>query len=330
MAIAKTGAGEAAPTYWVAPRLSRRARFWIGGLALALGILLPFLFLPWILGAVLIVAGAVFLAPRGISNSPPEGPAEGEWKAVTEEELDRIQAHARRCKTWERSALDVNTTLGVVLLLAICAGALLAGLIAGRGTLFSGPGFLFGTAAGYLGSVVFLDILLLVLPLWFLGLKKRFVPAGLLIKIEAVENILDRLEAYPPADWRRKILIEFLPRRKGEIPGDIRLMLTPGEGPEDFIGIQIQVSLNDVQGTKYPYLYAVVLAREGFGLLDTETPEIPKVIFERETSDDVDVIVVRQPTTKTSGYHTKRQDQVRVFEAALATAENALLTGRAA
>jgi hypothetical protein len=33
---------------------------------------------------------------------------------------------------------------------------------------------------------------------------------------------------------------------------------------------------------------------------------------------------VRQHTTKTSGYHTKANDQIRVFEAALATAQNAL------
>ena len=172
--------------------------------------------------------------------------------------------------------------------------------------------------------VFLLDVVLLCLPLWFFGLKRRYVPADLLLKIEALENVRHRLAVYPVPDWRLKILLEFTPAGKGKMPTDARLTLQPLDGPEDFIGLQVQVSLNRVQGTGYPYLYAVVLARESFGLFEAEFPASPKEVLERETSDDVDVVVVRQRTTKNSGYHTKRNDQVRVFEVALALAESAL------
>ncbi|MBM3334738.1 hypothetical protein FJY63_08760 [Candidatus Sumerlaeota bacterium] len=90
--------------------------------------------------------------------------------------------------------------------------------------------------------------------------------------------------------------------------------------PKDFMGIQVRVSLNDVQGTKYPYLYCVILAKPGFGLSQWKTqPKMGagQVTTEYQESGEVELIVVRQTTTRRSGYHTNKAAQARVFEAAV-------------
>ena len=48
-----------------------------------------------------------------------------------------------------------------------------------------------------------------------------------------------------------------------------------------FLGVQVQVALNNVQGTDYPYLYAVVLGKGEFVL-----PSVPA----RRTANDVDTV----------------------------------------
>ncbi|MHC5038014.1 MAG: hypothetical protein ACYTHM_11925 [Planctomycetota bacterium] len=321
-------AAEPAPavTYHFGGGMGLTTRLVVGGSLLALGTFLPFLFLPWVIGGGMILTGAFLLAPKGMTNTPPVRRGEGEWKEVSEEEIARIKNLARRSKAWGLFPLDGNTASGLLLLAGIAGATLLGAFLLVPDRWRFSPEFLWRSPSTHLPVIFVLDIALLALPLWFSGLKRRYAPTDLLLKIEALENILHRLEVFPVPDWRVKTLLEFFPCGKGSIPADARLNLAPESPPPDFIGIQIQVSLNQVQGTKYPYLYAVVLAREGFGLFDAERPHAVKEVFEQERSEDVDVIVVRQQTTKTSGYHTKAKDQIRVFETAFALAESALRT----
>jgi len=307
------------------PSLTPARRMATAGLLILAGIFLPFIFLPWILGGILIVAGSVLMAPKGLSNKPPETAGEGKWEEVTLEEIARLKRLAQRSKRWGVFFLDGNTTLGGILLVGTLIGAAVVALLMLPSGWKPSPWFLLRTAPGHLTEVFFLDVALLAFPLWLLGLKRRFTPNDLFLKIEAIENILERVRVYPADGWKSRVLLELTPAGKGSTPTDARLNFAPKDGPTDFIGIQVQVSLNRVQGTPYPYLYAVVLARDSFGLLDTAFPPAAKIVFERETSDDVDVVVVRQLTTKTSGYHTKAKDQIRVFETALAFAQNSLL-----
>ena len=59
--------------------------------------------------------------------------------------------------------------------------------------------------------------------------------------------------------------------RRGKYPVDARLMLRPArEDATGFLGVQVQVALNNVQGTDYPYLYAVVLGKDAFRLPKAE------------------------------------------------------------
>lgn len=94
--------------------------------------------------------------------------------------------------------------------------------------------------------------------------------------------------------------------------------------PDYFLGVQVQVSINTVEGTDYPYLYCVILAKSGAGLatLKTDDMDIPlqRITLENQVSGDVDVLVVRQTTSANSGYDTNELDCRRLLDTAVGLA----------
>jgi hypothetical protein len=91
----------------------------------------------------------------------------------------------------------------------------------------------------------------------------------------------------------------------------------------DFLGLYGQVVLNEVQGRSYPYFYAVLVARRGFGLQQARDGHRapPGVTIELNEQDKVEVLVIRQTTTKKSGYHTEPADAAKILDFAVAVAE---------
>jgi hypothetical protein len=83
------------------------------------------------------------------------------------------------------------------------------------------------------------------------------------------------------------------------------------------------VVLNEVQGSSFPYFYVVLVARRDSGLrsLYDDFSAPAEIISEFKYQDDVEVLVVRQKTTKTSGYHTKTPAALRIFTEGLNLAE---------
>jgi hypothetical protein len=91
--------------------------------------------------------------------------------------------------------------------------------------------------------------------------------------------------------------------------------------------MQIQVSINSVGSVQYPYLYNVLLAEKGFDfgkrLVRGSCKGLVKVFgknmtIQVEKPEEVDVLVLRQTTTKTSGYHTNKSAQCRIVGYGLA------------
>jgi hypothetical protein len=99
--------------------------------------------------------------------------------------------------------------------------------------------------------------------------------------------------------------------RRGKYPVDAKLMLRPSTDDDSgFLGIQIQVAMNSVQGTDYPYLYAVVLGKGGFR--PPERDQIPraeadgrKMVFENGSDGEVRYLVIRQHADNSGGWHTE-------------------------
>ncbi len=68
------------------------------------------------------------------------------------------------------------------------------------------------------------------------------------------------------------------------------------------------MALNNVKGTDYPYLYAVVLGKDDFRI-----PKVSRrtsrdgvnIVFERDENEGVRFLVVRQHADKRGGWHTE-------------------------
>jgi len=93
-------------------------------------------------------------------------------------------------------------------------------------------------------------------------------------------------------------------------------VVTVADAPASFLGVQVQVSINSVQGRSFPYAYAVIVARPEFGGWNRpgvlEAPS--RIVVERKKEGDVLIAVVRQQTTKQSGYHTDLRAARRLLD----------------
>jgi hypothetical protein len=84
--------------------------------------------------------------------------------------------------------------------------------------------------------------------------------------------------------------------------------------------------MNGVQGTDYPYLYAVILGKDGF-----EPPRASgerfsdgvRLVLEEGTGEGVRFLVVRQHADEKGGWHTKPEHIRVIVETALGLARQA-------
>lgn len=162
-------------------------------------------------------------------------------------------------------------------------------------------------------SALLFDGVILFAGLALSGRRSAWLPNALNVKTSIVQRILQSPLAKDPEAPVLPYLEIGRAKSGGFFPNDARLMVRFPGAPEDFIGIQFQISINNVKGAQYPYLYAVILAKTGFKLFEKfKDPELPNTVMENEETDEVDVIVIRQFTTRTSGYHTDAPAQDRI------------------
>ena len=96
-------------------------------------------------------------------------------------------------------------------------------------------------------------------------------------------------------------------------------MLRPSrEDASGFLGVQVQVSINSVQGKDYPYLYAVVLGKGNFSLPGKAGRRQRRRAWTWSPSsaqkEGVRFNVIRQHADKGGGWHTE-QAQIDVIVA---------------
>ncbi len=102
------------------------------------------------------------------------------------------------------------------------------------------------------------------------------------------------------------------------VPESARLLVEPRRKPNDLVGIQVQVAINDGPNGKVPYAYAVALCRgteKSFKHIST----LRFTNYEVETSSQEEegniwgTVVFRQ-NTGGGGYYTKRADCMRLAD----------------
>ena len=271
------------------------------GLLDASGIAVQMLFrLGSVPGIALVAAGSVLLLARSYSNKPDDLGEEA-WKPVSMDEFHRVRStllktRKNRLPLFYRPAAVGILIVPVIILLFITIRVSASGGASGGGiSLF----------------LAVIDTFLIAFPLLLSGQIRLWTPRELAMKVDTFYPIA---AAGPYEGLVLTPYLRFDRDRSGqEIPEDIRLMAELRRNPEDFVGIQLQVAVNNGPNGAVPYLYAVYLCRG----LDTYTKirntNFGSFITEAGGDEEYNTIVVRQETSGT-GYHTTEADCRRLFQ----------------
>lgn len=291
----------------ILPGLPYGGRMGLAAVALAGGVLIQLQPLPlavaW--GGPFVLFGILLTMAASKTNDPGALRGEKTWEQVTAEEFARIRNLVERGKRWARQDAFGAVGLrgcGTMLLLLT---ALLAGWVIMTANKMTAVATVWAADGG-----VFLVLT------FFSGVRRVWQPP-VMTKIDILQHILVQEAARPTPRLNFQPMLEVQKdAQKGQLPTDARILVSIDGAPADLIGFQIQCSINDVSGTKHPYLYTVIIARKAFRLEDrvSNTVAAPQDVLTLEHADaEVDVLVIRQKTTKTSGYSTSPADTARIL-----------------
>jgi hypothetical protein len=291
------------------------------GLALSLmvaGFAVQLYFMKVLYGAPLLFIGICLVLVKGYdSRLRIKGFTQDlNWKTVEIEKIREIDALRKKNKKWDRDALDISNWLGFLNLILVGSAALVGA-------------FFLGQLANdwQVTAILAIDVAIIMIPLWFSGMKFILKQPNLAIKVrmilwlhEVFQDLKKEGEEFRPA-----LMLSRGPDDK-TIPNDARFSVMFPDSPEGFYGLQAQINLNVVQGTSFPYFYCVLAAKRGFGLSRyREKIKLEKnILCEYQEDRRAEVLVIRQYTTKKSGYHTKDRQCTAILEIALEGARTIL------
>jgi hypothetical protein len=280
------------------PSLDYNKRLLVSFTLIAVGLVVQMVSGSLLIGLIPIALGNLFLLVSGYDNRvdfDKFDPA-AEWERADLDKLDDIIRLDREIRRWDRSVLDITNWLGALMFILFTVAVALSALF------FPGP-----------PRILSIDAAVLFLPHWLTGIRRVLTQPKLVTKAVTIRHILDatkdRLRDH------RVDLMTLLRGSEAKLPEDIKFKIDIKDHDPDFLGLYGQVVLNEVQGSSYPYFYVVLVARKGFGLPEARRSYmVPDgITVELKPQGEVEVLVIRQRTTKKSGYHTKPQKAVRIF-----------------
>ena len=292
--------------FLLVPNLGYELRLVLAFALLLLGFVLQGVTQNFFVGAPFLLGGTLLLLVRGYHNRVEFGALDPEahWEPVPLERLDELLEMDKKMVAWDRSWLDFSNPRGFFAFLLLVALFVL-GAILNQGLL----------------QILFFDAFLLLLPHWVTGQRRLFRVPKLLIQVKALKKVLEGMQERLA---KHRVALHML-LRGGEttIPKDLKIKVEVEGHPEGFLGLYGQVVLNAVQGRFFPYFYVVLVAKKGFGLSKAfkELGNDPRITKEFKEQGEVEVLVLRQQTTKTSGYHTKPSVALKIFFLGLDLAE---------
>ena len=306
--------------FYVAKSLPYALRLGIAFFLITAGWGVQYLFLdhgPWGFGLLGVVLGVLLLLVRGFDNTVPRRAPSEEWKPVRRSEVERIIELNEKQRKWDQAAVDITNARGFFSL------ALLAILLAGIWYVLS-RGIMPSLRERHF-YIVGANLAVMLLPFWLTGVRFTLKNDRLVVKAKmllALEDVFNSLLHQPGEVFQYQMVTAPVKKGQGEVPADVKAIVQFQEGPSDFLGIQMQISINSVQGSDYPYFYCVLVARESFGrITEKQLPPPPKnVVLEPSQDGDVVIMVIRQKTTKNSGYHTNQKVAQAIFNYSLGAA----------
>lgn len=232
------------------------------------------------------------------------------WEQVDFNRLNDISQMDVDIKQWDASFWDLSNSKGLVGFLFVSVLILLAwwGLRE-----ISIP----------LGNIIAADSALLLVSQWFNGMRRVDRRPDLVLK---ANHLMETAKHYQNKNaltgklGAQLLLSESAGQR---VPTDAKITVTYPDGPEYLYGVQSQVVINRVQGKPHPYCYSVIVAKAGHDLIkQTQGLDLPpNTVRETQTKDGVEVVILRQRTSRTSGYHTTVETSALILGAALLNAE---------
>jgi hypothetical protein len=260
----------------------------LAALGMALQILLPGAG-GTILGALAMIPGIVLIWPKGYRNKPMDLGFE-DWQPVSAAEFTRVQDNLALTKQGKFPVL-YKTGFGVFILVII--------------VLLIPAAWIF---ASDILALFFLDAAILLLPLLLGSNVRLWTPKELAFKMHGFETIVKNEQT----EGGEIVITPYLRLDKDtegrRIPEDIRLMVEPRRKPQDFLGVQIQIAINNGPNGPVPYMYAVFLCKgKGDTYRRLEKEDFGGMVTEPGGDADYGFIVVRQQTSG-KGYHTTDAD----------------------
>lgn len=300
-------------TYLIFNEISTRLRTFVSVLLIGVGFLLQITTRNILAGLPFIIACLIFNLLKGISVKRVKA-RKLTWQEVTSKKIDQVIEQCKRIKKFRSKG----------------AGCLIAVIF------FLIFGFSFGvpflTLLVHLPFAFFatmVNAIILFGGLAFSGRKTAWMPRALDIKARIVKRLLGSSLIKSDPNFQAIPYLEIGETKDGSFPNDTRLLIRFKDAPNDFIGLQGQISINSVKGRPYPYFYVVLIAKHSFKLLKKfGKRSFEKLVVERKKTGEVDVVVIRQRTTKTSGYHTDVKVQDYTLETGLKVAKSLLEPAR--
>lgn len=246
-----------------------------------------FVGLPFVIGA------WVLLKQKTISNKPDDQGYE-DWRAVEISTVDKILKSIQQIR---KKGKKYSSNIGCAIVFIIVTILLSI--------------FAIGDNNSQVGLAV-INGLLFSIPALFAAYTKFFIPHELDKKFSTVVTLLNTKK---PDGFVLTPYIRFdKDKQKNEIPEDIRFLLEKKHAPEDFIGVQFQVAINDGPNGEVPYLYAVALTKETGDTYNKLLSLFKRgnFIIEDKKEGGYGIIVIRQQTSGT-GYHTTQADCERLW-----------------
>lgn len=228
-----------------------------------------------------------------------------EWQEVTPAKINKVNKHCQKLERLRSGNIGCILFFIFVVFLFIFGVSLLEIFVKDRENAFA-------------LTALFVDSLVIFAGLVLSGRRSIWIPNNLTTKTAVIQRILKHPNFSKNPDIKIIPYLEIGETKEGTFPNDTRILVRFKDAPEEFIGLQYQISINNVKDKAYPYCYSVIIARPSFRLFEKFKPvSLNKITIETERSEEADVIIIRQTTTKTSGYYTDPAMQDYILSASI-------------
>jgi hypothetical protein len=295
--------------------LAYKKRIILSSVLIIIGLLLQLIFRTLLPGVVIVFIGNLFLLPSGYDNRIKIGRfnPKAAWENVGASKLEEFLNLDKKIKKWDRSSMDISNALGFFTFLIVAAVLVILFLIS-------------QAESNKALEILSINGAVLLIPFWITGVRSKYRILKAVQKIKLILKLLSKEESQAklkPHDVDYYFLMGG--EKEAKAPVDVKFRVNIKNRHEDFLGLYGQIVLNYVQSTSYPYFYMVLVAKQGFGLdhVYKNYSPTPPIIKEYKKQSDVEVLVIRQRTTRKSGYNTKDKQVLKIFLEGLQVAEQA-------